>query len=250
MAAYFFDRGRSAQRFFGLGLMALSWTLVGSAMAGPADSVQLERQLELQKLSQQRADLDQRFNAESLLCEQRFAVNDCLERARVQRKQALAPVVAREQEIDKLERRERAEAQRLRVIEREREAAAQEAQRRTAELLAEQRRARRVIEDSEARPEPEAIKPKPSAQDLAQSQKAKHLLAEQEAQRRLAQKQAFERRQAQHQREARERQVQREAELKSKKPALTLPIPSAADIAAAGKAGGSAPKAPASAPLR
>lgn len=213
--------------------------------AEAAEAAPPTHQMELQQLGQQRAELEVRFKAESLLCEQRFAINDCLNRVRAERSLALKPIVTREQEIDKLERRARAEAQRQRVIEREQEAARLEAQRRTSELLAAQREALRRSEQADAAPsnaEVGVAKPRPSVQELEQAQRAKKLRADQDAERRLAQRQAFERQQAAHQREAQQRTAQREAESKGKKAAATLPIPSAAEIAAASQTAASAGK--------
>jgi len=232
--------------------VVLAWMawLGGATQAWAADAVDpaaQTSQLELQQLGQQRAEIEARFKAESLLCEQRFAVNDCLNRVRAERSLALKPIVTREQEIDKLERQARAEAQRQRVIEREQEAARLEAQRRMAELLAAQREALRRSEPAEAEPEPapaEAVvaKPRPSVQEIERAQRAKKLRADQEAERRLAQRQAFERQQAAHQREAQQRMAQREAESKGKKAPSSLPIPSAAEIAAASQSAASAGK--------
>ncbi|MCV2349087.1 hypothetical protein [Paucibacter sp. Y2R2-4] len=228
----------------------LAWAalLGGASQALAADAAQAtvqESQMELQQLGQQRAEIEARFKAESLLCEERFAVNDCLNRVRAERSLALKPITSREQEIDKLERRARAEAQRQRVIEREQEAAKLEAQRRMSELLAAQREALRQSEPAGVAPSNASagvVKPRPSVQELEQAQRAKKLRADQEAERRLAQRQAFERQQAAHQREAQQRMAQREAQSKGKKAAASLPIPSAAEIAAASQSAASAGK--------
>ncbi|MEJ6005499.1 hypothetical protein WG899_08070 [Paucibacter sp. AS339] len=227
-------------------MSSIAAAYVGDAVAaGAVESVpQAQQSLELQQLAQQRADLEQRFKADSLACEQRFAVNDCLDRVRAQRNLALKPILAREQDIDRLERQARAEAQRLRVLEREREAAVLEAQRRTAELLAAQRAAIRAHEDIDS---PPPVKLRASPQELEQTQRAKQLRADQEAQRRLAQRQAFERQQAQQRRDAQQRlDAREEAQSKGKKASAPLPIPSAEEIAAAGQVGTSAASAAAS----
>ena len=80
------------------------------ARAQSMDRVQIESQkLQLQK---ERDDIGNAYAAQAKQCWQRFWVNDCLNAARLQRRQALSP-------IDKQEQALRAAQRDLMVIERE-----------------------------------------------------------------------------------------------------------------------------------
>lgn len=97
-----------------------AYVLLLAAAAAPAQPV---NRAEVQA---QRKSVEQQFAREEAECRQRFAVSACLESLRLRRREALAPIVAREHELAADERRERAQAQARRVQERELAASAPE----------------------------------------------------------------------------------------------------------------------------
>lgn len=179
---------------------------------------------ELADLNAQRAAVEQRFKAQSEVCARRFFVNACLDEAKAIRKGELGPLQAREAAIDAKQRRARADAQAQRVAERELEFAAAEGRQRTAEL-----------QQPPAQPAAEPPKPRPVPAPKQQAQQVKANQARDEARRRQAQKAGYQSEQALRQQEAERRQALSQEKLKGKKPPLALPIPSAAEIEAAGK---------------
>jgi hypothetical protein len=180
---------------------------------------------ELAGLNAQRAAVEQRFKAQSEVCAGRFFVNACLDEAKAVRKAELEPLQTREAAIDAKQRRARAEAQAQRVAERELEFAAAEGRNRTAELS-------QPVAASAAAPAPPKARPEPKQREQA----AKSNQAQAEARRRQAQKASYQSEQVLRQQEAERRQALSQEKLKGKKPAMALPIPSAAEIAAAGSA--------------
>lgn len=66
-------------------------------------------------VKQQRAVVGRDYDAQELVCWRRFAVNDCLHAARVQRRQQLEVLRQRDLRLNDLERQRRAD-QRLRAI--------------------------------------------------------------------------------------------------------------------------------------
>lgn len=66
-------------------------------------------------VKQQRAGVGRDYDAQELVCWRRFAVNDCLHAARVQRRQQLEVLRQRDLRLNDLERQRRAD-QRLRAI--------------------------------------------------------------------------------------------------------------------------------------
>lgn len=86
---------------------------------------------EQQQLRAQRAEIEATLLRESLVCEQRFAVNACLDEARAKRIAALKPLQVQENLLDARLRAERLQAQRERVEARQREAAADEGRKQT-----------------------------------------------------------------------------------------------------------------------
>lgn len=101
----------SARHQFRLGICVLSVLSVFTSLAaGPMDRSQIEAQkLHLQN---ERDEIVMRYARDARECWQRFRVNDCLQTAREQRRQALSP-------IDKQEQGLRAAQRALMVIERE-----------------------------------------------------------------------------------------------------------------------------------
>ena len=77
-------------------------------------------------LARERVRLEAAFDVEETACRDRFAVNDCLDSVRLRRREALAPLRARELALTEAERRERA-AQHRRAIEAQQQALAQRA---------------------------------------------------------------------------------------------------------------------------
>ncbi|MCV2366764.1 hypothetical protein [Roseateles oligotrophus] len=186
---------------------------------------------ELQRLNAERSAIETQFKAESDVCARRFFVNACLDEAKAKRSAGLKSLQEREAAIEANERRARADAQRERVAEREREFAEAEGRRRTAQLLAPA--APVASAPAKAKPMP-ASKHHPSSPQEAQQ--AKSVMALEDAQRRQQQKANFQSEQAARQKEAERRQAIAEAKLKGKKAPMALPIPSAAEIEAAGSA--------------
>lgn len=96
---------------FRLGLFVLSLLIALTSMAAePVDRSQIEAQKD--QLQGQRDEIATRYARDARECWQRFRVNDCLQSARVQRRQALNP-------IDKQEQALRAAQRALMVIERQ-----------------------------------------------------------------------------------------------------------------------------------
>lgn len=96
-------------KFFALSL-ATACTLAQAA------DIAAQRAQERSAIAQQRAAITQQQAHNEAVCHQRFAVEDCLIDVRRQARTALAPLQARELELNQQERQERA-AQRLRAIE-------------------------------------------------------------------------------------------------------------------------------------
>jgi len=173
------------------------------------------------RLSQQRADIEARFAQESQACLDRFLVNACLEAARVRRVTGLKPLQTREDVLDAAERRERAQAQRDRVAQKELEFAAEELRRSTAA----QARPAASAASTAATAQPGPRTPRASPQTHGQAVQAELALAEREAQRRREQAAA---RQLEQQK-LQKRQVQSAKD--GKPPAPPLPVPTAAAVA-------------------
>lgn len=99
--------------------------IVGLMLVAPAsgatavDDAAAEREL----LRSARADVEARFESRARNCEQRIFVNDCLDRARKERRGALTPIDDRIATLDEAERTRRA-AERSAVIEAKRAAQA------------------------------------------------------------------------------------------------------------------------------
>lgn len=76
------------------------------------------------RVTQSREAAQSRFAADETLCWQRFAVNDCLRQARLQRRAALDQLRQQELALNEIERQRRAE-QRLRQLDEKQRAAAE-----------------------------------------------------------------------------------------------------------------------------
>jgi len=188
---------------------------------------------ERQRLSQQRVGIEARFAQESQACLGRFIVNACLDDARARRVAGLKPLQTREDALDAAERRERAQAQRDRVAQKELEFAAEELRRSTAA----QAKPAALAASTSATPQPDPRRPRASAQSHGQAVQAELAVAEREALRRREQAAA---------RQLEQQQLQdRQAQSAGKPPAPPLPVPTAAEVARAARSASGAGSAPA-----
>lgn len=212
-------------------LLTLALTLLPLQLVCAHEGEVSPQALDRAGLAAARARIDARYREAVQACAQRFAVNACVQAAKQERAQALAPLITREQVLDAQERQARAEAQRQRVLEKQRQAADEEGQRRQRELSAAPRAGAPVapvlpVAPAASRPVP----PRPDARAHGQAVQREIERGEQQAQRQRE-------RAAQRQREAqahREAQARREKE-KAAQPrpaAAALPVPSASDIEA------------------
>jgi colicin import membrane protein len=212
--------------------------LLAFAHAAPAADVSAaasDERAELLRLTAARTVIAQQFKADSEQCQRRFFVNACLDEAKSKRSAALRPLEAREAVLDANQRRARAEAQRERATQREREFAEAEGRQRTAQLLAAQVPARPLAAKAEAASGSVGTLPA-KQQTMQRSQQIKAGKAQDEAKHRELQKANYQSDQALRQQEAERRRLANEAKLKGKKAPLALPIPSSAEIEAAGSA--------------
>jgi hypothetical protein len=177
--------------------------LCRAALAAP-DSDMAERA----RIAADRQAVEARFEAAQRDCEKRFVVNNCLEQARQERRQALEPLQRQTHLLDDARRRERA-VERLRAIQaRESAAAAMPALQGAGSAPA--------LAASGAAPRPllrHAVRPAPSASasdQAARQRQAQH-------QQRLQEAQA-------HQEAVQARNARRDAQ---RKPAASLPVPGA-----------------------
>jgi colicin import membrane protein len=189
----------------------LALLLAGSAtvLAQPATRAEVQAQ---------RAAIEQRFAREQAECEQRFVVSTCTEALRQRRREALAPLVAREHELAAEERRGRAAAQAQRVQERGQAAVQEEGQHRE-----------RLVPAAPVTPASHPPRAR-SPEEATRAQRQAALGAESEAAKRR--EQARERAQRQ-----RERITEHEArqQRRSKPPAAPLPMPGVAPASAASR---------------
>lgn len=198
-------------------------TLLLTSAALPAFA-QLDQSAERERLRAQRAEIEARFALEREGCEQRFAVNACVDEAKQRRSAGLHPLQRREIELDAAQRKARAAAQQERVAERNREAASEEGRKRTEVLLAPPRQPA-----AQAAPRP----PRAAPEAHAEAYKAQVAKAERDAKHnreRLAERQ---REQKAHLLALEERQRRRAAD--GKKPAAPLPPPAKASAASAAR---------------
>jgi hypothetical protein len=88
----------SARQRFLMSLCALTLLSAFASMAAESmDRSQIEAQKRL--LQHERDEIATRYANDARLCWQRFRVNDCLQTARVQRRQALSPIDKQEQAL-------------------------------------------------------------------------------------------------------------------------------------------------------
>lgn len=198
---------------------------------GRAQAADAERR----ELQQQRQAVETRFKAESQACRQEFFVNTCLDRIRNERLAALRPLQARELQLGEADRKARSEEQTRRVAERQREFAAEEGRRRTEALQQQSLGSPADVGGKHASPAAARslpVDPQTHARDITRQ-------SEEAAQAAARTRDAADKRQRvvlQHQADFQRRQEERAAS--TRKPGQPLPIPSAADIAAAASAAG------------
>lgn len=206
-------------------MLALVWAqgMSLAQAAEPASTGVAAEQAELRRLKQSQRQLESAYLVGVADCQRKFAVNDCIVQLRLQHHAQLRPLKQREDEIEARLRRERAQAQRDRVLQRQQEFAVAEAERRSEALL---------------KPEAPAAQPVLTAASAAAARKlgksspgagaqAKQQQAELTAKRHALQRAEQERSMLAHQRDVKQRQEQRKKAL-----APPLPVPSAAEIAA------------------
>jgi len=200
--------------------LVLAQGLSRAEAAEPASPGNATEQAELRRLKQSQDRLESAYLVAVADCHRKFAVNDCIEQLRLQHQAQLRPLKQREDEIEAQLRSARAQAQRERVQQRQQEFAAEEAERRSQALL---------------RPEAPAAPPAAASAAARKLGKAspgagaqlKQQQAEQTAKRHASQRAEQERILQAHQRDVKQRQEQRKKAL-----APSLPLPSAAEIAA------------------
>jgi hypothetical protein len=176
----------------------------------PADDAERAR------LAAERQALIDRFAQEELDCQQRFLVNACVEDVSRRRRDALAPLRARELELDDAERRRRAAGRRAAIEAKQREQAA-----RPAPASAPDRPPRPPAEPASAAPaSPASASPPSNAEAQARAARAAERARASQRRREDAEA-ALER--------VRRRVAEREA---AGKTAAPLPVPDAASAAA------------------
>lgn len=95
------------------------------AHAEPAAATDVQlREQQRARIQAERARIEAKFAAELAECQQRFVVTACVDGARQRRREALAAPRTEALTLDDLERRERAEARRVAIEAKQREAAA------------------------------------------------------------------------------------------------------------------------------
>lgn len=210
-------------------LLSLTWPLaVTPASAATVQEAQdVANQHTRAELDAKRAAIQKTYDEKIKECRSRFVVTGCLEAAHAWRIEALRPIQAQEIEVNALERRQRAAAQRERVMAKDQEAKEAAASHAAPAVKA------------AARPASAPVLP-PSRQPRANPQAHQQQL---EREQQAAERKAAERRQAAAVRAAKQQELQRSAKEQAekraakpvdpKKPAPAhLPTPAASDIRA------------------
>ena len=187
-------------------------------------------------LQQQRLALDAQLTRDIEVCEGRFAVNACLDEARVRHSAAISPLTAKLDALDTRERFDRAAAQQERVAARQREFAADEGRRRTELLQAPVAASPAGASASNLPRGPRAADPEVRAK-LLRKQAVVDAQTAQNNREQLAQRL----RQQQLREQSRQQRIEARAR-SGKKPGLALPLPTAAEVAAAVASAASAPR--------
>ncbi|MCX2862642.1 hypothetical protein OOZ63_12425 [Paucibacter sp. PLA-PC-4] len=191
--------------------LLLSLMLLSAASVGAAG--------EREALAEQRRHIEARHAQALKDCAPRFNVNACEQQARLERAQALKPLLAREQELDSAQRQARAQAQRERVQAKQQAFASQDGKRMQRSLLADL-----------PRPAAAASKPHRVVDDQAHGRAVQAEIARGERAAQRRRQQAADREQeAQARRAAAQKRQQQHAQ--SSKPAASLPQPTADELA-------------------
>ncbi len=232
-----FSPARGVSRPLAVALMLLLAVGTGAAQAQAGASsaaADADAQIEAKEAQSKAARAAERARVEKYYrdklaeCHARFAVTGCDEDLRAERIEALRPLQKADQEANARERLRRAEAQRARVLEKDRQAAADEARRKTDSVRAVDRPASGAAALPPARA-PRANSPGHQRQVEREAEAAQQKAAERrqaaEARRQKAQEQA---------RKAQALEAKRAAKpADTKRPAPAhLPTPSASDIQA------------------
>lgn len=210
--------------------------LMALGIAASAINVRADEGAERGALLQQRTALDAQLARDIQVCEARFAVNACLEGLRVRHNAAISPLTEKLDAIDARERVERAAEQKARVAERQREFAADEGRRLTDALKAPVAAKPAETAASTTPRTPRAVDPEVRAVRL-QKQALANARTAQNNRDQLAERQR--------QQQLREQAQQQRAEARArsgKKPGVALPLPTAAEVAAAVASARSAPR--------
>jgi colicin import membrane protein len=159
----------------------LTWLALAAAALPLAAQTDAELQAERARISAARSGADARFAAQEAACYKKFAVNDCIEAARAQRRELLAELRRQEIGLNDVERKRRA-VERVRSIEernspeKQQEDAAKRAEAVARQQDKQQELARRAAERAQAQasaPVRAARAPKEPRQPKADSRPAK-----------------------------------------------------------------------------
>ena len=200
------------------------------------------------QLNVQREQIETQARQALADCEQRFDVVSCQQKAQAERRRALAPIEASLRELDQQQRRERAEQQRERQAAREREAA--EAVGQSASVPQVQARVGRRDEPAPLAPARRASSP-PVDDAKLQASRAKaeqdaKLVAERQRQRSEQRREKLAEQRAANAKRLAEQEQRRAAS--SAKPPASLPVPTAAEMAALRASAAARGASPSSAP--
>ena len=114
---------------------------VAGAEPEAEQGVEREQGIERERIARRRAEVEARLTQRLAVCRERFAVTDCIEDAERERRMALAPLRRQANELDDVQRRQRA-ALRLEAIRgKTSEARARDTEAEVRELAASQRKA-------------------------------------------------------------------------------------------------------------
>lgn len=203
---------------------------------------------ERMRLNEQRAQIEVQAKQALAACEQRFDVVSCQEKARGERRRALAPIEASLRDLDQQQRRERAEQQRERQAAREREAA--EAVVQSASAPAVQARVGKGAEPAPLAPARRASSPPVDDAKLrasrAKAEQDAKLAAERQRQRSEQRREKLAEQRAANAKRLAEQEQRRAAS--GAKPPASLPVPTAAEMAALRASAAARGASPSSAP--
>jgi colicin import membrane protein len=177
------------------------------------------------RIGAERKQVEAQFSAEEKACYNKFAVNDCLARAKSKRREAIAELKRQEVALDDAQRK-RAAAERMRSIEEKSRPQSEDAARRAESAAEQQEREARAAEKRAERARTDASAP---AIGAARTQETQRRQAEANAQRTRADKEAEENRKQYEQRqaeaEAHKAALNKRQAERNKPAASALPLP-------------------------